>query len=424
MGMNMAERYVVIREASKRYQGVGKGVKMGVIRDVVKLTGLHPNYVGFLLRNWRREWIRDTPRGRIAVQLRVAIKPGRRRRRRRKPSYDVTQLLPHVKALWEMGDYICGKRLAAFIFDALPALARSKEMPIPRKLQKQILRMSPATLDRMLKKERAKHLLKARHGTKPGTLLKHQIPVRTFAQWNDAAPGFSELDLVAHAGGNANGDFCQTLTVTDVATGWTENCAVPNKAQSFVFQAIKDIRQRLPFPLLGIDSDNGSEFINHHLKTYCDTEHITFTRSRAHRSNDNCYVEQKNYTVVRRTVGYQRYDTAEEILLLNRIYTSLRLYVNFFQPSMKLISKTRDGSKVSKRYDRPLTPFRRVLAHAAVSPAIKQRLRRRFITLNPAELKRTINTLVQRLTCISSHKKCLVPACLAPHPKIQFRSKP
>jgi hypothetical protein len=424
MGMNMAERYAVIREASKRYQGAGKGVKMGVIRDVVKLTGLHPNYVGFLLRNWRREWTRDTPRGRIAVQLRVAIKPGRRRRRWRKPSYDAAQLLPHVKELWEMGDYICGKRLAAFIIDTLPALARSKELTIPRKLQKQILRMSPATLDRMLKKERAKHLLKARHGTKPGTLLKHQIPVRTFAQWNDAAPGFSELDLVAHAGGNASGDFCQTLTVTDVATGWTENCAVPNKAQSFVFQALKDIRQRLPFPLLGIDSDNGGEFINHHLKTYCETERITFTRSRAHRSNDNCYVEQKNYTVVRRTVGYQRYDTAEEIMLLNSIYTSLRLYVNFFQPSMKLISKTRDGSKVSKRYDRPLTPFRRVLAHAAVSPAIKQRLRRRFLTLNPAELKRTINTLVRRLTCISSHKKCRVPACLAPHPKIQFRSKP
>jgi hypothetical protein len=424
MGMNMAERYAVIREASKRYQGASKSVKMGVIRDVVKLTGLHPNYTGFLLRNWRREWTRDTPRGRIAVHLRVAIKPGRRRRRRRKPTYDAAQLLPHVKALWEMGDFICGRRLASFIIDALPALARSKELAIPRKLQKQILRMSPATLDRMLKKERAKHQLKARCNTKPGTLLKHQIPVQTFTQWDNATPGFSELDLVGHEGGNAIDDYCQTLTLTDVATAWTENCAVPNKAQCFVFQAIKDIRQRLPFPLLGIDSDNGSEFINNELLRYCRNERLTFTRSRPRRSNDNCYVEQKNYTVVRRTVGYARYDTAEELLLLNRIYTHLRLYVNFFQPSMKLISKTREGSKVHKRHDKPQTPFRRALAHPAIAAANKDRLRRLYLTLNPAELRRTINTLVLRLTRLAAHKKHRVPACLTPHPKIQFRSKP
>lgn len=424
MGMNMAERYAVVREASKRYQGGRKRLKMEVVREVAGLTGYHPNYAGFLLRNWRRNWTRDTPHGRIAVRLRVVVKPGRRRRRRRAALYDSEQLLPHVKELWEMGDFICGKRLAAFIVDALPALERAGELTIPKKLQKLILRMSPATLDRMLKKERAKHQLKARRGTKPGTLLKHQIPVKTFAQWDNAVPGFCELDLVAHGGPSGEGEFCHTLTVTDVATGWTENCAIPNKAQRWTSQGLQDIRQRLPFQLLGIDSDNGSEFINHHLKKYCEDEHITFTRSRAHRANDNCYVEQKNFVVVRRTVGYQRYDTAEELLLLNRIYTTLRMYLNFFQPSMKLISKIRDGSKVTKRYDRPLTPFRRALAHTAISPAVKQRLRRRFLTLNPAELKRTINALVLRLTRLAAHKKRFVPACLAPHPKIQCRSKP
>ena len=424
MSMNMDERYAVIRESSKRYQGAGKRLKMAIVNEVLALTNYHRNYASFLLRNWRREWTHDSPRGRIAVRLRVAIKPGHRKRRRRKSTYDATQLLPHVKALWEMGDFICGKRLAAFIVDVLPALERSGELGIPQKLQKQILQMSPATLDRMLKKERAKHQLKARRNTKPGTLLKHQIPVQTFTQWDNATPGFSELDLVGHEGGNAVDDFCQTLTLTDVATAWTENCAVPNKAQSFVFQAIKDIRQRLPFPLLGIDSDNGSEFINNELLRYCRSEKLTFTRSRPRRSNDNCYVEQKNYTVVRRTVGYARYDTAEELLLLNRIYTHLRLYVNFFQPSMKLISKTREGSKVSKRHDKPQTPFRRVLAHPAIAAAHKDRLRRLYLTLNPAELRRTINALVQRLTRLAAHKKRWTPACLTPHPKIQFRSKP
>jgi hypothetical protein len=172
-------------------------------------------------------------------------------------------------------------------------------------------------------------------------------------------PGFVEIDLVGHDGGDAKGEFAQTLDLTDVCTTWTETEAVRNKAQQWVFDALKDIRQRLPFPLLGIDSDSGGEFINHHLYRYCQTEQITFTRTRSYRKNDNCFVEQKNYSIGRRAVGYLRYDTAEELRTLNELYRHLRLYSNFFQPTMKLKEKIRIGSRITKKYDKPITPYRR-----------------------------------------------------------------
>lgn len=213
--------------------------------------------------------------------------------------------------------------------------------------------ISAATIDRLLKPEKKKHQIKGRSHTKPGTLLKHQIPIRTFSEWNEQKPGFVEIDLVGHDGGNSSGEFAQTLTVTDVCTGWTDMQAVKNKAQCWVFEALKDIRDRLPFDLLGIDSDNGGEFINDQLYRYCIQEKITFTRARSYRKNDNCFVEQKNYSVIRRAVGYMRHDTPEELHLLNELYWHLRLYSNHFHPVMKLLEKTRVGSKVKKKYDKP-----------------------------------------------------------------------
>jgi len=186
-----------------------------------------------------------------------------------------------------------------------------------------------------------------RPGTKPGTPLKHQIPIKTFSEWNDTVPGFVEIDLGGHDGGIVRGQYCQTLDVTDVATGWTETRAVLNKAQAHVFSAIKEIRESLPFPLLGIDSDNGAEFINHELFRYCEDKRITFTRSRAYKKNGGCYVEQKNWSVVRRNVGYARFDTLEELAVLNERYALLREHTNYFMPSAKLLSKTRDGAKVT-----------------------------------------------------------------------------
>jgi hypothetical protein len=257
-------------------------------------------------------------------------------------------------------------------------------------------RVSPSTMDR-LRARYGRRRGKARGFTKPGTLLKSQIPVRTWAEWNEDRPGFCELDLVDHSGGNTRGDHAWTLTFTDVKTGWTECVAVRNKAQKHVFAAIQLVRERLPFPLLGIDSDNGSEFINDELFRSCQQEHITFTRSRAGRKNDNAHVEQKNWSVVRRTVGYRRYDTFHQLYLLNRVYSVLRLYVNFFLPVMKLVKKERHGSKVKKVYDDPQTPYARVLASPDVSEENKGALRIAYQSLDVVQLRQQIDDLLEQL---------------------------
>ena len=214
-----------------------------------------------------------------------------------------------------------------------------------------MIKVSAATVDRLLRAERKKYELKSRARTKPGTLLKHQLPRRTFSEWNEGKPGFLEIDLVGHDGGNSSGEYLYSLNATDVASGWVETEALRNRAQVWAFQALERIKQRLPFPLLRIDSDNDGAFINAHLIKYCQENKLTFTRSRPYQKNDNCYIEQKNYSVVRRLVGYLRHDTEEERKLLEQIYSLSRLYYNFFQVNMKLIKKERIGSQVTKRHD-------------------------------------------------------------------------
>jgi hypothetical protein len=222
-----------------------------------------------------------------------------------------------------------------------------------------------------------------------------RIPLRTWADWTEDRPGFCEIDLVDHSGGQIlrGREHAWTLCFTDVKTGWTECVAVRNKAQVHVFAAIQRARQRLPFPLLGIDSDSGSEFINDQLYRYCLTEEITFTRGRAGRKNDSAYVEQKNWSVVRRAVGYGRYDTPEQLELLNTLYARLHFYVNFFLPVMKLEEKVRLGSKVKRRYDDPRTPYARVLADDNVSQGDKAELREAYGYLDLIELRHRIDEL-------------------------------
>lgn len=231
--------------------------------------------------------------------------------------------------------------------------------------------------------------------TKPGSLLKHQIPIRTWADWTEDQPGFCEMDLVDHSGGlDIPGvDHAWTLCFTDVKTGWTECVAVRNKAQVHVFAAICRARQRLPFPLLGIDSDNGSEFINHQLYRYCNQEEITFTPGRAGKKNDSAYAEQKNWSVARRAVGYHRYNTSEQLDLLNRLYAVTHFYVNFFLPVMKLEEKTRVGSKVKRAHDHPQTPYARVLASSDVSQEHKAELRQAYALLDLVDLRPQFNQL-------------------------------
>lgn len=389
MRLKMKARQEVTTVTAGQYRGAGKKEKGRILDQLVATTGYSRWYARFVLRHEGRRIQADKQTILLAVR-----KSGAARERAR--IYDEKVQTALLK-LWRLMDYICGKRLQPILPELLTVLERHNEFSCDGVTREKLLHISAATIDRLLKAERSKHELRGRSGTKPGTLLKKQIPIRTFAQWDDLQPGFAEIDLVGHDGGSVAGDYCQTLDLTDVATTWTETMAVRNKAQAWVFEALKRLRKNLPFPLLGLDSDNGSEFINDYLQAYCEKENITFTRSRPYRKNDNCFVEQKNYSVVRRAVGYQRYDTEVQLALLNELYATLRLYTNFFQPTMKLQSKTRVGSKVTKRYDQAQTPYQRVLAALQVTKANKELLRRQYETLNPAALKRKLMRLQDRL---------------------------
>jgi hypothetical protein len=399
MRLTMKQRQAVTAVTVQRYRQGSKKVKQQILDEFCQTTGYCRGYARFVLRNHGRQ-----------ISLggkRVVVGELHRRQQRLRPRVYDEQVVQQLRTLWELLNYICGKRLVAIMPELIGKLEQFGELRLAAPTKEKLLRISASTIDRLLQPERRKHQLRPRAHTKPGTLLKHQIPIRTFAEWDEAQPGFAEIDLVAHDGGLALGDYCQTLDLTDVCTGWTETEAVPNKAQVWVFEALQTIRARLPFPLLGLDSDNGSEFVNQELLRYCQKERLTFTRARPYRKNDNCYVEQKNYSVVRQTVGYQRFDTAAELMVLKQMYATLRLYTNFFQPTMKLKSKERLGARVKKSYHAPQTPYQRVLASAEVSAADKKKLQRQYRLLNPAALKRELDKQRKELFRLASKKRPL-----------------
>ncbi len=255
--------------------------------------------------------------------------------------------------------------------------------------------MSPATIDRLLRPYKTSN----RHGqstTKPGGLLKHQIPIRTFADWDNAQAGFVEIDLVAHCGDPVAGQYICSLTATDIATGWTECFSLMHR-QIAVHDALDHRQTRLPFPLLGIDSDNDSIFINELILKYCQTQRITFTRCRPYKKNDQCFVEQKNWSIVRRTIGYHRYESKAAHQLLGEIYEELHLFTNMFQPTFMLKSKKRTGAKVTKHYHKPKTPLRRVLDTKLLSVENSGQWEAVFLNTNPAKLRRQIDGKVRQL---------------------------
>lgn len=387
--LTMNERRSVAKVIAERYRKATKKAKGRLLDELVALTGYNRWYAIGLLRGHGK---------RIKVGRHMGLVGDLRRSIRSPPWRVYDQVVgEELRKIWVIMDAICGKRLAAILPEVIPVLEKHGEIALDEEVRRKLMTISAATIDRLLCGEREKLALRGRSGTKPGTLLKHQIPIRTFAEWDEATPGFVEIDLVGHDGGVAAGDFCQTLDVTDVASGWTETQALINKAQVWVFAALKTIRARLPFALQGIDSDNGSEFINNHLLRYCHEQKITFTRGRAGNKNDGCFVEQKNYSVVRRAVGYARYARPGQWKLLNELYRHLRLYTNYFQPVMKLLRKERTGAKVKKTYDRPQTPYQRLLDSPSISDPQREHLRAEYARLNPAELKRTIARLQSRL---------------------------
>jgi len=399
MRLTMKERKRIAAATAGRYRKAGKKEKGVILNEFGELTGFARSYAALVLRNQGRVVQvnrRLRLRGDVGKKL---ARPGRG------PTYD-EQTVKVLVQVWRIMDYICGKRLAPVLGEMVERLLRHNELRCDAARRKKLARMSAATIDRLLRPERQKYQLKGRSHTRPGTLLKHQIPMRTFNEWDEAQPGFLEIDLVGHDGGVIDSHHAFTLNATDIASGWNSSTALKNKAQVWSLAGVQKIQAKLPFPLLGIDSDNGSEFINETLFNFCQEHKITFTRSRPYRKNDSCFVEQKNYSVVRRAVGYQRFDTDEQLRLLNELYEVLDLYNNFFQPSMKLKSKERQGARVTKKYHQARTPYQRLLDSDYVSDEIKEQLRARYRLLNPAQLKRQIEKLQQKLlaTAVSTTK--------------------
>jgi hypothetical protein len=370
------EKYLARLRA--RYSKASKKERGAILDEFVKTTGYHRKYATVVL-------------GGKCERAKGPI------HRPRRTCYGVEEAQALLQ-LWELFDGIYSRRLRAAMDVELPRLYRSGFLQVSPECYQKLLQISPASIDRLLRGRRPQ-VRKSRGFTKPGTLLKDRIAIRTWADWNEDRPGFCEMDLVDHSGGRIirGVDHAWTLCFTDIKTAWTECVAVRNKAQKHVFIAIKDARRRLPFPLLGIDSDNGSEFINDQLYRYSQQEELTFTRGRAGKRNDSAYVEQKNWSVVRRSVGYRRYDTPEQLLLLNRLYAVMHFYGNFFLPVAKFVEKSRVGSKVKKRYAEPKTPYARVLDSPDVSAEHKALLRETYALLDLVQLRQQIDDLQDQL---------------------------
>lgn len=366
----------MIAAIQPRYLKANKAGKAHILNEFIATTGYHRKYAIRVLKHG------SPPKG--------LKKPGRRK------VYQ-GEGIQALEQIWEICGRICSKRLHPFLPEMVRVLKRCGELSLSAETQGLLLGMSRATIDRCLQPARFEPRPHGLSTTKPGSLLKAAIPIRTFTPWEEERPGFLEMDLVAHCGESTEGTYLNTLTATDLATGWTEVRGLANKSQSAVSEAILELRQGLPFALLGIDSDNGSEFINETLLRYCQTEQITFTRSRPYQKNDQAHVEQKNWSVVRHTVGYDRLETAEELSLLCSIYSDLRVYVNFFQPVLKLVGKERIDGKLIRSYDRAQTPYRRVLTLNTIPLEVKARLTAQYVQLNPVTLRASIDAKVARL---------------------------
>ena len=365
-----------IEAVRERYLKANKTEKGQILDEAVIVTGYHRKAAIRLLRG---------PRERGATD---------RRGRARRYGSEVTAAL---KAAWEASDRMCSRRLQPFLPELTEVLERHGELTVSEGVRDQLCQMSVSTIDRTLKPHRYRGLRRPFSTTKPGSLLKAAIPIRTFADWDDRRPGFMEIDLVAHCGESTEGFYLNTLSAVDVATGWVECRGVWGKGQDRVGAAIHEMSRKLPFPLLGLDSDNGSEFINHRLYAYCQRKEITFTRSRPYKKNDAAHVEQKNWSVVRRLIGYERYNSEEALTQLNRVYQLVRSYVNFFQPVMQLQSKSRHGAKVHKVYDAATTPYRRLLRSGVLAEGPKKALATQYERLNPVRLLSQINKALEQL---------------------------
>jgi hypothetical protein len=384
MELSMGQRRAVTNKLALAYRRGSRKDKSRILDELQELTG------------WHRDWARAQLR--LAGSVRAA--PGPRTRR---PIYTEAEV-DALARCWALARFPTGKRLGPMLETLVPLLRAEGSLKVSDRQARHLMAMSPATIDRRLRSERKRLSPRGRSHTKPGTLLKSQIPIRTWSEWDEARPGFVEIDLVGHEGGVPTGEFCFTLTMTDVATGWTINRSVPNKAALFVTEAIDHARRHFPFPIEGIDSDNGSEFINVNLLAYCKERKITFTRSRPGNKNDGSHVEQKNWTHVRELVGYLRFDTPAELKVLNEIWALDGLFTNHLLAQQKLVFRHREGAKVIKRYDVAKTPVERTIGSGVLSKPLARRLEQLTEKIRPAALAGEIRSLTDRLEHLALSK--------------------
>ncbi len=376
---SLREYAVVQRE---RYLRSTRAEKRQLLDEVVAVTGMHRKAAIRLLR-------------------RVPRPPMARARAGRRPCYG-PEVAQAAKVLWQAAGRIGAHRLHPFVPELLDRIIRCGELALAPAVEKLVRQASRSTLARRLAPARAQYPLRGATITHPGTMLKNEIPIRTFTEWDDARPGFLEVDLVAHCGTSTQGFYLCTLCAVDIATAWVELDAVWGKGQGRVGGAVDHIRTRLPMPLVGLDSDNGSEFVNRSLLDYCRRYAITFTRSRAWKKNDSAHVEQKNGAIVRHLIGYDRFSTRAAYAQLTRVYQLARLHVNFFQPVEKLVAKSRQGARVQRVYDRARTPYQRLCAAGVLAPDQRQALEELYQSLNPLKLRRELEAALERLWALAA----------------------
>ncbi len=366
----------------ERYLRATRSEKRQLLDEVVTVAGIHRKAAIRLLRR----------------AARAPTAPSRAGRPRR---YGPA-VAAAAEVLWQASGRIGAHRLHPFVPELLERLLRFGELAVTPDIEKLVRQVSRPTLARLLAPARAQYPPRGATTTRPGTWLKHEIPVRTFTEWDDARPGFLEVDLVAHCGSSTQGFYLYTLCAVDIATTWVELEAVWGKGQRRVGSAVHYLRQRLPVPLVGLDSDNGSEFINHSLYAWCQREGITFTRSRAWQKNDSAHVEQKNGAVVRQLIGYDRFASRAAYAQLARVYQFARLHVNFFQPTEKLVTKTRHGARVHRVYDRAQTPYQRLGAAGVLPAGKRQELEALYQRLNPLQLRRDLDAALEHLWTLAA----------------------
>lgn len=389
----MSARREITAAVAERYRQAGRTEKAGILDELCAVTGWH-----------RKHAVRA---------LAANATPPPDASRQRKPTYGAA-IKDALVALWEASDRICGKRLKVMIPTLLPSLERHGRLTLGNFDRALVLSVSAATIDRLLVETKIAAAGGKRRRVGFYSAVRREVPIRTFNDWNDPAPGFCEVDMVAHGGTSVAGSFIQTLTMVDVATGWTECMPLVTRESGLVVLAMEHAQSLFPWLILGADFDNDSAFMNDVVVPWCRTQKIEVTRSRAYKKNDQAFVEQKNGAVVRRLVGYGRFEGTDTARVLARLYAASRLHTNFFQPSFKLKDKRREGAKVIKRYHVPATPYARALAHPKLNMAVKKRLRELYRTLDPVALLAEMRSAQSELGTRVDGRAGKIPAAANP----------